>query len=64
MTMLEAKTFKTIKPFSSTKQSHYSGSKIVLNENDSIISDVFKVADIFDMYHESIAVKIPIRWSW
>ena len=53
MTMLEAKTF--IKLFVSTKQSHYSGSKIVLKENDSIISDVSKVADIFDMYYESIA---------
>ena len=47
--------YKTIKPFLSTKQSHYSGSKIVLKENDSIISDLSKVADIFNMYYESIA---------
>ena len=47
--------YKTIKPFLSTKQSHYSGSKIVLKENDSIISDVSKVADIFNMFYESIA---------
>ena len=47
--------YKTIKPFLSTKQSHYSGSKIVLKENDSIISDVSKVADIFNMYYDSIA---------
>ena len=47
--------YKTIKPFLSTKQSHYGGSKIVLKENDSIISDVSKVADIFNMYCDSIA---------
>ena len=47
--------YKTIKPFLSTKQSLYSGSKIILKENDSIISDVSKVADIFNMYYESIA---------
>ena len=47
--------YKTIKPFLSTKQSHYSGSKIVLWGNDSIISDVSKVADIFNMYYESTA---------
>ena len=47
--------YKTIKLFLSTKQSHYSGLEIVLKENDSIISDVFKVADIFNMYYESIA---------
>ena len=46
---------KTIKPFLSTKQLHYSGSKIILKENDSIISDASKVADIFDMYYASIA---------
>ena len=44
----------TIKPFLSTKQS-YSGSKIILKENDSIISDSYKVADIFNMYYKSIA---------
>ena len=47
--------YKTIKLFLSTKQSHYSGLEIVLKENDSIISDVFKVADILNMYYESIA---------
>ena len=47
--------YKTIKPFPSTKQSCYSGSKIVLKENDSIISDASKVADIFNMYNASIA---------
>ena len=47
--------YKTIKPFLSTKQSHYSGSKIILKENDSIISDASKVADIFNMYYASIA---------
>ena len=40
--------YKTIKPFLSTKQS-YSVSKIVLKENDSIISDAYKVADIFNI---------------
>ena len=50
-----SKTFYiTIKPFLSTKQS-YSGSKIVLKENDSIISDAYIVADIFNMYYKSIA---------
>ena len=38
-----------------TKQSHYSGSKIIIQENDSIISDASKVADIFNMYYVSIA---------
>ena len=47
--------YKTIKPFLSTKQSHYSGSKIILKEDDSIISGASKVADIFDMYYASIA---------
>ena len=47
--------YKTIKPFLSTKQSHYGGSKVVLKKNDSIISDVSKVADIYNMYCESIA---------
>ena len=47
--------YKTIKPFLSTKQSHNSGSKIVLKENDSIISDVSKVADELIIYYESIA---------
>ena len=47
--------YKTIKPFLSTKQSCYSGSKIALKENDSIISDASKVADIFNMYYASIA---------
>ena len=47
--------YKTIKPFISTKQSCYSGSKIVLKENDSTISDASKVADIFNMYYASIA---------
>ena len=47
--------YKTIKPFLSTKQSHYSGSKIILKEYDSIISDVSKVADICNVYYESIA---------
>ena len=47
--------YKTIKPFLSTKQSHYNGSKTILKENDSIISDASKVADIFNMYYESIA---------
>ena len=49
------KFYKTIKPFLSTKQSCYSGSKIVLKENDSIISDASKVADISNMYYASIA---------
>ena len=53
MAMLEAKTF--IKPFLSTKQSHYSGSKIIWKEDDSIISGASKVADIFNMYYASIA---------
>ena len=47
--------YKTIKPFLSTKQSHYSGSKIILKEDDSIISGASKVADIFNMYYASIA---------
>ena len=47
--------YKTIKPFLSTKPSCYSGSKIVLKGNDSIISDASKVADIFNMYYASIA---------
>ena len=34
---------------------HYSGSKIILKENDSIISNASKVADIFNVYHASIA---------
>ena len=46
--------YKTIKPFLSTKQS-YRGSKIVLNENYSIVSDAYKVPDIFNMYYKSIA---------
>ena len=47
--------YKTIKPFLSTKQSHYSGSKMILKEDDSIISGASKVADIFNMYYASIA---------
>ena len=47
--------YKTIKPSLSTKQSYCSGSKIILKENDSIISDASKVADIFNMYYASIA---------
>ena len=46
--------YKTKKTFLSTKQS-YSGLKIVLKENGSIISDAYKVADIFNMYYKSIA---------
>ena len=59
--------YKTITPFLSTKQS-YSGSKIVLKENDSIISDTYKVADIFNMYYKSIAeydskTMVSIIWT-
>ena len=38
--------YKRLKPFLSTKQSYYGGSKIVLKENDSIVSDASKVAEI------------------
>ena len=46
--------YKTVKPFLCTKSSDIS-SKIVLREDDNIISNPSKVAEIFNLYYASIA---------
>ena len=46
--------YKAIKPFMASKH-HNNGSKILLCENDSIISDPSKVSEIFNAYYASIA---------
>ena len=46
--------YKAIKPFMASKYQN-SGSKILLSENDSIISDPSKVSEIFNAYYASIA---------
>ena len=46
--------FKTISPYVTDKKLT-NGSNIILNENDEIVSDSFEVANIFNMYYQSIA---------
>ena len=47
--------FKTIKPFLSNKNSNGCGNKIILKEEDCILSRPQDVADVFNRYFISIA---------
>ena len=48
------KFFKTIKPFFSEKISNSCGNKIILKEDDCIISQSQDVADVFNKYFSSV----------
>ena len=45
--------WKTCKPYFSNKDSH-GGSKIMLNENEKIVSENHKIAKTFNMYFELV----------
>ena len=47
--------FKTVKPFLSNNLSCNGGSKIMLNENDTIVTDATEIANIFNVFYGSIA---------
>ena len=47
--------FKTVKPFLGNKSNGGSGNKIMLNENDRIVTDASEVAEIFNTFYGSIA---------
>ena len=47
--------FKTVKPFQGNKSNGGSGNKIILNENDRIITNASEVVEIFNTFYGSIA---------
>ena len=47
--------FNTVKPFLGNKSNGGSGNKIILNENDRIVTNASEVADIFNVFYGSIA---------
>ena len=47
--------YKTVRPFISNNPSSAGGSKIFLRENEEIVSDPLRVAEIFNQYYASIA---------
>ena len=47
--------FKTVKPFLSNNLSCSGGSKIMLKENDTIVTDATEIANIFNVFYGSIA---------
>ena len=47
--------FKTVKPFLGNKSTGGNGNKIILNENDRIVTNASEVAEIFNTFYGSIA---------
>ena len=47
--------YKTLRPFISNKNASRSANKIVLSENESVITDSSRIAEIFDTYYASLA---------
>ena len=47
--------FKTVKPFLGNKSNGWSGNKIILNENDRIVTNASEVVRFFNTFYGSIA---------
>ena len=55
--------FNTVKPFLGNKSNGGSGNKIILNENDRIVTNASEVASIFNVFYGSIAEYPPDRYD-